>query len=346
MSTHSLTPQNLDLLKENATYLVNPPKGILAADESAKTCCARFEGVHLECTEESRRAFREMILSAPELEQYVTGVILTDETIRQSTKSSSENVANTPFPQLLISKGIKPGIKVDEGIAGFKNEDDIEFVTKGVDSLTKRMPEYKMLGASFAKWRAAFSVTHGLPTKECLEANIKSMTEYALICQANDIVPIVEPEVLMDGMHSIVDMQETMHKVIGALMDGLRASDVYMPGLILKTSMALSGKNADSRAKAEEVAERTVAVLKDTVPNDIGGVIFLSGGQSHDEADANYDAIMRLADELSFPMTFSFSRAFQNDALAHYARSVSAGETDVAGSQKILIESIKDVIAK
>lgn len=333
-----------ELLKSTAAYLVNPPKGILAADESSKTCCKRFDNVMLECTDESRRAFREMILSAPELEEHVTGIILTDETIRQSTKADGSGYAK-PFTHVLIEKGIKPGIKVDEGIAGFRDANDIEFITKGIEGLPPRMAEYKQMGAAFAKWRAAFSVTHGLPSAEALEMNIKSMVEYARICQANDIVPIVEPEVLMDGTHSIVDMEETLNKVIGALMHGLKHSDVYMPGLILKTSMALSGKNADNRAKPEEVAERTINVLKENVPNDIGGVIFLSGGQSHDEADANYDAIMRHADDLLFPMTFSFSRAFQNEALTHYSKSITAGEADIVGSQKILIDSIKDVEA-
>lgn len=329
------TTGDLELLKDTAAYLVNPPKGILAADESAKTCCKRFVDVSLECTNESRRAFREMILTAPDLENHITGIILTDETIRQSTK---DGVA---FTHILMEKGIKPGIKVDEGIAGFKNENDIEFVTKGAEGLAVRMPEYKKLGAAFAKWRAAFSVTHGLPTEEALDANVRSMCEYVRACHNNDIVPIVEPEVLMDGMHSIVDMEETLHKVISALMKGLKESGAYMPGVILKTSMALSGKNADNRAKPEEVAERTVGMLKDVVPNNIGGVIFLSGGQTHDETDANYDAILRHADDVPFPMTFSFSRAFQNESLAHYAKNPE----DVAGSQKILINSIKDVEA-
>lgn len=332
------TTEDNVMLKEIADYLVNPPKGILAADESAKTCCARFESVHLDCTEESRRAFREMILTAPELENYITGVILTDETIRQSTKADDDGNEKR-FVHVLMEKGIKPGIKVDEGITGFKNEHDIEFVTKGIDGLKERMEEYRQLGAVFAKWRAAFSVTHGLPTDAALAANVDAMVKYVQICHANNIVPIVEPEVLMDGTHNIADMEDTMRKVIGALMDGLTSANVYMPGVILKTSMALSGKNADNRAKSEEVAERTVAVLKDTVSNNIGGVIFLSGGQTHDEADENYDAIMRKADELPFRMTYSFSRAFQNDALAHYAEDPS----DIVGSQKILIASIADV---
>jgi fructose-bisphosphate aldolase class I len=327
------TTGELELLKENAAYLVNPPKGILAADESAKTCCKRFDDVHLECTDEARRAFREMIISAPELEDLITGIILTDETIRQSTKDG------VMFTHVLMEKGIKPGIKVDEGITGFKNENDLEFITKGLEGLPARMPEYRNFGAVFAKWRAAYSVTHGLPTEDALAESVRRMREYAIICQQNGIVPIVEPEVLMDGMHSIEDMEETLRKVIGALMDDLKNSDVYMPGLILKTSMALSGKNADNRAKADEVAERTVALLKDLVPSDIGGVIFLSGGQSHEEANENYDAIMRLASEVPFPMTFSFSRAFQVKALAHYAKNVG----DIPGAQKVLIDSIKNV---
>ncbi|MEN9582855.1 MAG: hypothetical protein RL641_809 [Candidatus Parcubacteria bacterium] len=322
-----------ELLKDNATYLVNPPKGILAADESAKSCCKRFDDVRLECNEESRRAFREMIITAPGLEDLLSGIILTDETIRQSTKNGKL------FTNALIEKGIKPGIKVDEGIVGFKSADDIEFVTQGIDGLPLRMAEYKKMGASFAKWRAVYSVTHGLPTAEALAESVKRMCEYALICQAVGIVPIVEPEVLMDGSHSNADTEETLRMVITALMTELKTADVYMPGLILKTSMAVSGKNADRRAPAEEVAERTVAILKETVPEDIGGVVFLSGGQSHEEANANYDAIMRLSDKLPFKMTYSFSRAFQNEALAHYAKDTN----DVEGAQKILVDSIRDI---
>ncbi len=322
-----------ELLKNTAAYLVNPPRGILAADESAKTCCKRFDDVHLECTDESRRAFREMIILAPELGEILSGIILTDETIRQTTKEGE------PFVHALIERGIKPGIKVDEGLAGYKSEDDIEFVTKGIDGLPPRMTEYKNLGAAFAKWRAAFSVTHGLPTADALAESVKRMREYAIICQANDIVPIVEPEVLMDGKHTIDEMQETLRTVISALMIDLKAYDVYLPGLILKTSMAVSGKSADHRADRTEVAEKTISMLKETVPSEIGGVVFLSGGQSHNEANANYDAIMRRASDVPFKMTYSFSRAFQNESLAHYAKNPE----DVIGAQKILVDSIKDV---
>ena len=330
--SQGVLPIDKELLKENAHYLANPERGILAADESAKTCCLRFEGVHLDCTEESRRAFREMIITTPKLEDYISGIILTDETIRQSLKGENAET----FVNVLISKGIKPGIKVDEGITGFKDEHDIEFITKGTDGLAGRIPEYRNMGAAFAKWRAAFSVTHGLPTAACLEANVQSMVTYALVCQENNIVPIVEPEVIMDGTHSISDMAETMKKVIGAVIDGLKSADVYMPGVILKTSMALSGKNADNRASAEEVAEETLAVLKETVPDSIGGVVFLSGGQSFEEVNANYDAIMRRKNEVPFSLAYSFSRAFQNNALKHYANDPQ----DVSGSQKVLIDSI------
>ncbi len=327
---------DIELLKDTASYLVNPPKGILAADESAKTCCKRFDGVLLECTDESRRAFREMIITAPENEEVLSGIILTDETIRQANKEGKL------FAHILFEKGIKPGIKVDTGVVGYRNENDIEFVTNGIDGLEKRMVDYKNFGAAFAKWRAVFGVNHGIPTKEALAENISRMCQYAEICQENNIVPIVEPEVLIDGNHSIVDCEETLQTVLIPLMNELKASGAYLPGLILKTSMVLSGKNAENRAKPEEVAERTISVLKESLPNNIGGVIFLSGGQSHDEADENFDAIMRLSDQVPFPMTFSFSRAFQNEALAHYAKDPK----DILGAQKVLLKSIKDIISR
>lgn len=336
MDNNNENKTDFELLSDNAKYLTNFPKGILAIDESAKTCCKRFEDVNLECNTESRRAFREMIVTTPELGEVLSGIILTDETIRQSDKNGK------PFVHILMENGIKPGIKVDEGLIGYRSTEDIEQVTNGLDKLSERMDEYRKLGAVFAKWRSAFLVKEGLPSKEALAENIDRMREYVSICQANNIVPIIEPEVLMDGDHSIDDAQKTLRTVLSALMNDLEDSNVYLPGIILKTSMVVSGKEAKNRASAKEVEQKTVETLADCVPKEIGGIIFLSGGQSHDEANENFDAIMAISDEIKIPMTFSFSRAFQNEALEHYAKDPK----DVLGSQKILLNSIKDIIKK
>lgn len=329
------TTVDKELLKDTVLYLVNFPKGILAADESATTCCKRFEGVNLECNDESRRAFREMILTAPNLENNINGVILTDETIHQSTKDGK------PFTHVLIEKGIKVGIKVDEGLIGFRSEDDSEKITKGIEGLAKRMPEYKELGASFAKWRSAFAVGPNIPSNEVLKKNIVDMIEYIKICQLNDIVPIVEPEVLMDGKHDISEMQSTLRNILKVLFAEIEKSDVYLPGIILKTSFVLSGKDAENRADAKMVAEKTTEVLRETVPDEIGGVVFLSGGQSHEETKKNFSEMMKNASKLDFPIVFSFSRAFQNDSLAIYAKNP---ETECENAQKVLVESILDIV--
>lgn len=299
-------------LEEIAKYLVNPPKGILAADESNSTCCKRFESVNLPCEEDDRRKYRELLLTTEGVEKYLTGVILYDETIRQ--KDSNGKL----FTEVLKEKGILSGIKVDLGLTDVGTNG--EQVTKGLEGLGGRLAEYKSLGASFAKWRAVFSAEAGVLTDEVLNEANSLMIQYAILCQKNDIVPIMEPEVLMDGVHKPEDTKNVLAKVLENLFQRAKDSGLHMGGLILKTAMIESNKNDTASTTPEQVAEWTVETLKNTVPSDIGGVVFLSGGQESDEAIENFRAIMKAGSELPFKMTFSYSRAIQNPVLDEYAK--------------------------
>jgi len=278
-------------------------KGILAADESNATATKRLEAVGIESTEENRRRYRELLFTAPGIEQYLSGVILFDETMRQST---SDGVL---FPQYLASRGIIPGIKVDGGL------EDVEGgqVTKGVETLDGKLPEYKSMGAKFTKWRAVARVGDGY-ADPAIKENAKRMAEYARIVQGLSMVPIVEPEVLMEGSHSAEAAEGAIIETVAIVFDALKNADVILPGVILKTSMAVSGKTAENRANAEEVAERTVRALTTAVPADCGGVVFLSGGQTPEEATENLNAIAR-REPHPWPITFSFARALQEPAL-------------------------------
>jgi len=278
-------------------------KGILAADESVGTATKRLEGVGVESTEENRRRYRELLFTAPGVERYLSGIILFDETIRQAASDG------TLFPQLLVSRGIIPGIKVDEGLEDFNGGR----ATKGLEGLEKRLQEYKSFGARFAKWRAVAEVGDGYADPAILE-NAKRMAVYARVCQGAGFVPVVEPEVLMDGSHSAEDAEGSLIESVAIVFDALKKEHIELPGVILKTSMSVSGKDAEHRADAEEVAERTVRALKTAVPIDAGGVVFLSGGQSPEEATANLNAIAR-REPHPWPVTFSFSRALQEPVL-------------------------------
>jgi len=278
-------------------------KGILAADESNATATKRLEGVGVESTEENRRRYRELLFTTPNVEQYLSGVILFDETLRQSHSDG------TLFPQFLLSKGIIPGIKVDGGL------EDVEGgqVTKGLEGLTERLKEYKTLGAQFTKWRAVANVGDGYGD-QVIKENAKRMAEYAKLAQAEGFVPIVEPEVLMTGTHSAEDAEGAIIETVAIVFDSLKKAEVDLPGIILKTSMAVSGKEAENRAGSEEVAERTVRALITAVPSECGGVVFLSGGQTPEEATENLNAIAR-REPHPWPITFSFARALQEPAL-------------------------------
>jgi fructose-bisphosphate aldolase class I len=287
--------------------MVAKGKGILAADESSGTCEKRFKSVNVESTEENRRAYRNLLFSTPGIEQFLSGVILFDETARQKANDGA------PIPQYLAKKGIIPGIKVDKGVANvpFTRE---EKVTEGLDGLQKRMKEYFDLGCRFAKWRAVITIGTDIPTHTCLYANAHALARYAAICQEASIVPMIEPEVLLDGDHTAERSEEVHEATLRATYAAMGAYNVSLEHLILKTSMVVSGKDNKRQAGVDEVAERTVRVLKRTVPAAQPGIVFLSGGQADETATAHLNAMAAMKG-LPWPLTFSYSRALQNPAL-------------------------------
>jgi fructose-bisphosphate aldolase class I len=295
------------LLSKTAAAMVAKGKGLLAADESSGTCETRFKSVGVECTEENRRTYRGLLFTTPGVEQYLSGVILFDETLRQKTNDG------VPFAQYLAKKGILPGIKVDAGAKALPHCPG-EKVTEGLDNLPKRLDEYFKLGARFAKWRAVITIGEGIPTHTCIYANAHALARYAAACQEASIVPIIEPEVLLDGDHTIERCEEVTEETLRACYAALAAHRVAPEHQILKASMVVPGKNAKRQASVEEVAERTVRVLKRTVPAAAPGVVFLSGGQSDEAATAHLNAMAAMKG-LPWPLTFSYSRALQNPPL-------------------------------
>ncbi len=295
------------LLSKTAAAMVAKGKGILAADESSGTCETRFKSVGVESTEENRRTYRGLLFTTPGVEQYLSGVILFDETIRQKTNDG------VLFPEYLAKKGIIPGIKVDAGAKELPLCPG-EKVTEGLDNLPKRLQEYFKLGARFAKWRAVITIGKNLPTHTCIYANAHALARYAAACQEASIVPMIEPEVLLDGDHTVERSEEVHEATLRATYAACAAYNVSPEHLILKTSMVVSGKNNSRQAGVEEVAERTVRVLKRTVPAAQPGIVFLSGGQSDEAATAHLNAMAAMKG-LPWPLTFSYSRALQNPAL-------------------------------
>ena len=300
------------LMTETAKAMVAPGKGLLAADESSGTCKKRFDSVKVECTEENRRAYRELLFTTPGIADFVSGVILFDETLRQKTK---EGVG---FAEYLKKNGVIPGIKVDAGAQDMALHPG-EKVTEGLDGLRKRLDEYFKLGARFAKWRAVITIGQdangeNLPSWACIEANAHALARYSALCQQASIVPIVEPEVLLDGSHSVERCETETEKVLATLFNELTWQRVSLEHVILKASMVVSGKEHARQASVQEVAERTVKVIKRTVPAALPGVVFLSGGQTDENATAHLDAMNRMG-SLPWPLTFSYSRALQNMAL-------------------------------
>jgi len=312
------------LLSKTAAAMVAKGKGILAADESSGTCEKRFQSVNVECTEENRRAYRALLFGTPGVEQYLSGVILFDETARQKANDGA------PFPEYLAKKGVIPGIKVDRGTVEIPLAPG-EKVTEGLDGLAKRLDEYFKLGCRFAKWRAVIAIGKGIPTHTCLYANAHVLARYAAACQQASIVPMIEPEVLLDGDHTIERCEEVVEQTLRATYAAIAAYNVSVEHLILKTSMVVSGKDNARQAGVDEVAERTVRVLKRTVPAAQPGIVFLSGGQPDEAATAHLSA-MAATKNLAWPLTFSYSRALQNPALK--AWKGQAG--NVAAAQKAL----------
>ena len=295
------------LMGETAKAMVASGKGLLAADESAGTCKKRFDSVKVECNEENRRAYRELLFTTPGLSDYVSGVILFDETLRQDTKDGQN------FGDYLKKNGIIPGIKVDGGAHDMALHPN-EKVTEGLDNLGKRMAEYFKMGARFAKWRAVITIGENIPSTACIEANAHALTRYSAICQEASIVPIVEPEVLLDGNHSVERCEAVTEKMLATLFNDLTRHGVSLEHVILKASMVVSGKENARQAGVQEVAERSLKVLKRTVPSALPGVVFLSGGQTDENATAHLDAMNRIG-TAPWPLTFSYSRALQAVAL-------------------------------
>ena len=299
---------NLDQLKSTAGAMVAPGKGILAMDESHPTCNKRFEKLGIPTSEEKRREYRSMLLKADEMGAYIGGAILFDETIRQTT------LDGLPFSERLAAIGIVPGIKVDQGakpLAGFAGEK----VTEGLDGLRERLAEYYDLGARFAKWRAVITIGEDIPTDGCLMGNAHALARYAALCQEADIVPIVEPEVLMDGDHTIERCDEVTRATLKVVFAQLAEQRVVFEGMVLKPNMVVSGADCGEQADIQAVAKRTVACLLDTVPEDVPGIAFLSGGQSDAEATAHLNAMNALGKALPWALTFSYGRALQQAAM-------------------------------
>jgi fructose-bisphosphate aldolase class I len=299
------------LLSKTAAAMVAKGKGLLAADESSGTCETRFKTIGAACTEDSRREYRGLLITAPGAEQFISGVILYDETIRQKTADG------VPFPDYMARKGVIPGIKVDTGAKNLALCPG-EKVTEGLDGLRERLAAYFKLGARFAKWRAVITIGEGevaIPTHACLYANAHALARYAALCQEASIVPVIEPEVLLDGEHTIERCEEVTEAALRATYAALAAHNVSFEHTILKASMVVSGKHCKRQAGVDEVAERSVRVLKRTVPAAQPGVVFLSGGQSDESATAHLNAMASMKG-LPWPLTFSFSRALQNPALS------------------------------
>ena len=308
-----------------ANSLVVEGKGILAIDESSGTCQKRFDSIGIECTEQSRRDYRGMLLSTPGLGEYISGAILFDETLRQSSADG------TSFVQMMTQAGILPGIKVDTGAHPLSGHPG-EKVTEGLDGLRARLEEYHSIGASFAKWRAVITIGENIPTSTCIEANTHALARYAALSQEAGIVPIVEPEVLMDGSHGLDDCFEVSEATLRSLFNQLYDQNVMLEGAILKASMVISGSGAEHRAGVQEVADATVQCLLNSVPAALAGVVFLSGGQSDTEATAHLDAMNR-SGGLPWPLSFSYGRALQSPSLKTWGENPAANVT--AAQQKL-----------
>lgn len=298
---------DLKQLNSVARAMVANGKGILAADESSPTIKKRFDTIDTESTEENRRRYREMLFTTPGVAEFIGGVILYDETIRQSTSDG------VPFPKYLNDLGMLAGIKVDTGaknLAGFPGEK----ITEGLDGLRERMAEYYKMGAKFAKWRAVINIGDGIPSEFCLHANAHALARYAALCQEANIVPIVEPEVIMDGAHSIERCEEVTGAALTQVFEQLAAHKVALEGIVLKPNMVISGTEASNRAGPQAVAEATLRCLKAHVPAEVPGIAFLSGGQSAEEATEHL-SLMNAMGDLPWELSFSYGRALQAPAL-------------------------------
>jgi len=323
-------------LKEIANKMVEKGKGILAADESTPTCTKRFKSIGVDSTYETRNEYRDMLLTTDNLNEYISGVILFDETLKQSTTCDKK----IPFTDYLASKEILPGIKVDTGakdLSGFSNEK----VTEGLDGLRDRLKEYYKLGARFAKWRAVITIADNSPSDACIFSNAHALARYASLCQENGLVPIVEPEVLMDGQHTIEDCYEVSQRTLNTVFEQLIMHHVSLEGIVLKPNMIISALGCTSQANVEKVAELTFKCLKNNVPSDVSGIAFLSGGQSSDLAVAHLNKINeKYINDMPWNVTFSYGRALQEDALKAWN-----GSNRSAGQEALLIRAKANSLA-
>jgi len=305
---------DFDSLQDIAQAMTIKGKGILAADESNPTCKKRFDSIGVDSTEQNRNIYRDMLFTTKGMEEFISGVILFDETIRQSTIKNGVS-----FPDFLSDLGVIPGIKVDAGAKHLSGTED-EKVTEGLDGLDDRLKEYYSLGARFAKWRAVITIGDSEPSGTCISANAHALARYASLCQKNGIVPIVEPEILMDGAHPIEDSFFVSEEVLHTVFYELYGQNVELEGMVLKPNMVLSGYNCPDQASVEQVAELTVTLFKRSVPSAIPGIAFLSGGQSDENATAHLNAMNQLlGDNSPWNLTFSYGRALQAPALKAWA---------------------------
>lgn len=315
---------NIDDLAMTAKQLAAPTKGILAADESTGTITKRFQAIGIESNEENRRAYRELLVTTPGCQKYLAGVILFEETLNQKTSK------DVPFPEVLKQIGILPGIKVDKGLVHLANSRD-EMVTQGLDGLAERLGEYKAKGACFAKWRAVYTIGQTTPSPLAIDTNAEVLARYAASCQEHGIVPIVEPEVLIDGSHTLERCEEVSVPVFHAVFEALYRHQVRLEYIVLKPSMVISGKSCLQKASVENVAKATVRVLRETVPAAVPTINFLSGGQSPEEATAHLNAINRLGQPRAWNISFSYARALQDSCMKIWqgqSKNVAAAQAE------------------
>ena len=317
-------------LETTAKMMVAEGKGILAIDESTPTIKKRFDTINVESTEENRRAYRDLLITNPGGSKYISGMILYDETIRQSTSDGMT------FTAKLINDGIMPGIKVDTGAKDFALHAN-EKITEGLDGLRDRLAEYKTLGAKFAKWRAVITIGNNMPTDACIDANAHALARYAGLCQEIGIVPMVEPEVLMDADNTIERCYDVTEKTLSTLFTTLKDQDISIAHTILKTNMVISGKQCSTQASVEEVAKSTVRCLLKNVPSELAGIVFLSGGQSAELATAHLNAMNQNNKDLPWPLSFSYGRALQEPCL----KAWGGESTNIEAAQKALLHREK-----
>lgn len=321
---------DIAVLKTTVSALLDPTRGLLAADESTGTIKKRFEKIGLESNPDTNLAYRKMLFTTPEAPQFLSGIILFDETIRQS-------IDGVPVPEYLTSKGIVPGIKVDKGAVPLPNFPD-EKITEGLDGLKARFAEYAGMGAKFSKWRAVIKIGEGIPTETCLFANAEVLARYSALAQEANIVPIIEPEVIRDGDHDINRTGEVTAKMLKIVFERIKAHKVALEGLILKTNMATAGEGNPNQASSDEVAKLTLDALFQSVPKELPGIVFLSGGQSPDMATENLNAIAKIGGPWEF--SFSFARALQDEAMTTWAGK----QENVEAAQKAFAERGKKVV--